>query len=316
MIITLTPNTGIDHTLQVPSFQLNTTVRATDSAWGMGGKAADVSWILGKLGIPTRALGFAGGPNGVRMEKMLQERGVETDFVWVEGETRLNTVLVVAGEGQSTITTSSLQVSSEHLSEFTTRYQRALEGASCVVIGGSLPSGVPIEFYTESIAQARARGVPVIFDSSGPALVAGIKNHPDVIKPNQIELSDLLGYSPTSRHEVQQAAEKLWEQFGINVIVTLGEQGAIAVFGGSSYFVHPISNLVVSSAGAGDGVLAGMALAYFRKESFEFGLQHGFALSGAILRTLATADFIVEDYRELLSQVDIEPLRATTNKLQ
>jgi 1-phosphofructokinase len=87
MIITLTPNTGIDHTLQVSSFQLNSAIRAIDSAWGMGGKATDVSWILGKLGIPTRALGFAAGPNGLRMEKMLRERGVETDFVWVDGET-------------------------------------------------------------------------------------------------------------------------------------------------------------------------------------------------------------------------------------
>lgn len=69
MIITLTPNTGIDHTIQITSFQLNSTIRAIDSAWGMGGKATDVSWILGKLGIPTRALGFAAGPNGVRMEK-------------------------------------------------------------------------------------------------------------------------------------------------------------------------------------------------------------------------------------------------------
>src|SRR5215211_5346283 len=110
MIITLTPNTGIDHTLQVSGFQLNSTLRVTDSAWGMGGKAIDVSWILGKLGIPTRALGFAAGPNGLRMENMLHERGVETDFVWVEGESRLNVIVVVDGEGQSTITSSSLTV--------------------------------------------------------------------------------------------------------------------------------------------------------------------------------------------------------------
>src|SRR5919108_5668031 len=107
MIITLTPNTGIDHTIQVANFQLNSTIRATDSAWGMGGKATDVSWTLGKLGVPTRALGFAAGPNGLRMENMLRERGAETDFVWVDGETRLNTIVVVPGEGQSTITSSS-----------------------------------------------------------------------------------------------------------------------------------------------------------------------------------------------------------------
>jgi fructose-1-phosphate kinase PfkB-like protein len=76
----------------------------------------------------------------------------------------------------------------------------------------------------------------------------------------------------------------------------------------SSFFVHPLKLRVVSAAGAGDGVLAGMALAYERRASFEYGLQHGFALAGAILKTLGTADFRVEDYRELLPQVRIERL--------
>jgi 1-phosphofructokinase family hexose kinase len=307
MIVTLTPNTGIDHTLQVSSFQLNSTIRAIDSAWGMGGKATDVSWILGKLGVPTRALGFAAGSNGLRMEKMLHERGVETDFVWVGGETRLNTILVVSGEGQSTITTSSLNVTSEHLSEFAHRYRKALERASCVVIGGSLPNGVPITFYAEAITQAHEYNVPVIFDSSGPPLIAGMKSYPELIKPNVAELEDLLGYRPASQHDTKLAALKLRNDFGSNVIITLGEEGAIAVFGDDSYSIHPLSIPVVSSAGAGDGVLAGMALVYLQHESFTYGLQHGFALAGAILKTLATADFQVEAYQELLPRIYITP---------
>jgi 1-phosphofructokinase family hexose kinase len=308
MIITLTPNTGIDHTLQVSSFHLNQTIRASDAAWGMGGKATDVSWILGKLGVPTRALGFVAGPNGLRMDSMLHERGVDTDFVWVEGETRLNMVLVVSGEGQSTITTSSLQVSPEHLSQFAARYEKALESATCVVMGGSLPRGVPVYFYKDAIVQARARGVPVIFDSSGPSLEEGIKGRPDLIKPNRAELHDLLGYSPSSRQQVQQAARELCEEFGVSMIVTLGGEGAIAVFGADSYFIHPLSINVASSAGAGDGVLAGLALAFDRKESFVYGLQHGFALAGSILQTLATADYRLQDYQELLSQIQITRL--------
>lgn len=308
MIITVTPNTGIDYTVQVSSFQLNSTIRAIDSAWGMGGKATDVSWILGKLGIPTRALGFAAGANGSRMEDMLRERGVETDFVWVDGETRLNSVIVVSGEGQSTITSSSLNVSPEHLSEFAARYEKALQGASCVVMGGSLPGGVPLEFYAESIAQAHAYGVPVIFDSSGPPLLSGMKSHPELIKPNLAELGDLLGKVPASQEEVKQAVRKLREEFGTNVIVTMGADGAIAAFEEGSYFIHPISVPVVSSAGAGDGVLAGMALAYLRHEPLEYGLQHGFALAGSILRTLATADFLVENYQDLLPHIRIAPL--------
>jgi 1-phosphofructokinase family hexose kinase len=308
MIITLTPNTGIDYTLQVPSFQLNSTIRATDSAWGMGGKPIDASWILGRLGVPNLALGFAAGPNGERMETMLHERGVETDFVLVEGESRLNTILVVSGEGQSTITSSSLHVSPEDRSALFKKYQDALEGASCVVMGGSLPKGISPDFYTEAIDQAHAHKVPVIFDSSGPPLAAGLKSRPGLIKPNQAEVGELLGSVPASIQEARQAAQTLHDDFGAKVIVTLGSEGAIAVSGESSFLVHPLSVPVVSSAGAGDGVLAGMSLAFLRGEPLEYGLQHGFALAGAVLQTLGTADFRIEDYQELLSQVRIERL--------
>jgi 1-phosphofructokinase family hexose kinase len=308
MIVTLTPNTGIDHTVQVSDFELNRTIRAIDSAWGMGGKATDASWMLGRIGVPSRALGFAAGPNGGRMEEMLRERGVETDFVWVEGETRLNTVVVIPGQGQSTITSSSLIVSPQHVLEFQRRYRTALRGASCVVMGGSLPHGVPPDFYAQAIEQAHSFGVPVIFDSSGPSLLSGVKSHPDVIKPNLAEVNELVGYLPTSREEAQTVAQKLHKELQTNVILTLGEEGAIAVFGENAYFIHPLSVPVVSSAGAGDGVLAGMALAYLRQEPLEYGLRHGFALAGAILRTLATADLLVEDYRHLLPQICITPV--------
>jgi 1-phosphofructokinase len=175
-------------------------------------------------------------------------------------------------------------------------------------MGGSLPKGVPPDFYAEAIEQAHVRGVPVIFDSSGLSLAAGIKSGPDLIKPNQAEVSELLGTVPASREEALYAAQKLHNESGANVIITLGSEGAMAVFAGASYFVHPISVPVVSSAGAGDGVLAGMALTYDRQESPAYGLQHGFALAGAVLQTLATADFRIEDYQTLLPQVRIEQI--------
>jgi fructose-1-phosphate kinase PfkB-like protein len=217
-------------------------------------------------------------------------------------------ILVVEGEGQSTITSSSLKVSPQQISEFSARYQQALEGASCVVMGGSLPGGLPVDFYAAAITQAHQKNVPVIFDSSGPSLLAGIKSRPDVIKPNLSELGELLGEVPDFPHAVRQAGEKLRDAYGSHVIITMGSEGAIAVLDSGSYFIHPLSMPVVSVAGAGDGVLAGMALAYLRKEPLEYGLRHGFALAGAILKTLSTADLEVGDYEALLTQIRVEPL--------
>jgi 1-phosphofructokinase len=170
-------------------------------------------------------------------------------------------------------------------------------------MGGSLPLGVPAEFYVEAMEQAHAQDIPVIFDSSGPALTAGIRGRPDLIKPNLAEFSELLGYMPNSQEEVLQGARQLHDDFDTSVIVTLGEGGAIAVSREGSFFIDPVSVPVVSSAGAGDGVLAGMAMAYERRESFHYGLQHGFALAAAVLKTLPTADFRAEDYQGLLPRI-------------
>jgi 1-phosphofructokinase family hexose kinase len=306
MIVTVTPNTGIDYTMAVPHFKLNATIRSSQQAWGMGGKTTDVAWILGQLGEPVRALGFAGGFTGEQMERMLNERGVLTDFTWVEGETRLNVILVCSdGSGQSTITSSRLFVSSHHLTEFQNQYLAALEDASCLVLGGSLPSGVPLEFYPQVISQARQCNIPVIFDSSGPALRAGVQACPSLIKPNRDELCELLGFLPASLHEYLRAAKSLQGQYGTDVIVTIGSEGALAVIGERSYHIPPLSLPVASSAGAGDGILAGMALVYSRGEPLENGLRYGFALAGAVLQTLATADFRINDYHALLPQITL-----------
>jgi fructose-1-phosphate kinase PfkB-like protein len=133
-----------------------------------------------------------------------------------------------------------------------------------------------------------------------------VKSRPEIIKPNLAELGELLGYRPTTQKEVHAAARRLYDEYGSHVIITLGDQGAIAVFGEHAYVIHPVSVPVVSAAGAGDGVLAGMALVYLRGETYEYGLQHGFALAGAVLQTLSTADFRVEDYERLLPQIRIE----------
>jgi fructose-1-phosphate kinase PfkB-like protein len=74
-----------------------------------------------------------------------------------------------------------------------------------------------------------------------------------------------------------------------------------------NYITDCLANIVIAD-GARDGVLAGMALAYSRRESLEYGLRHGFALAGAILQTLATADLRVEGYQALLSQICITSL--------
>jgi 1-phosphofructokinase family hexose kinase len=308
MIVTITPNTGIDYILTVPGLPLNRTVRASQTVWGMGGKATDVSWILGKLNVPSLALGFAAGRSGDQMVEMLRERGVSTRFVLVDGETRINIILIQAdGSGYSTFTARTLRVQPTHLEAFERQFEAALEAATCLVLGGTLPDGVEPAFFAQAIRRARQRGIPVVFDSSGEALRAGVEAGPTVIKPNEVELADLLGQAPQSWDEIRQAACQIQERYGTAVVVTLGGQGAMAVWGQRCYRIPPIQSKVVSAAGAGDGVLSGLALALQAGLPLEQGLRIGFALASAILLTPVTADFNLADYQALLPQIELIP---------
>jgi 1-phosphofructokinase len=308
MIVTVTLNTSIDRTLFIKDFAWNQTIRASQSVIGMGGKATDASWVLGELGYNNLALGFAAGDTGRLMEKMLQNRGSMTDFVWVSGETRTNIVVISEdGKGQSTLATSGLEISPGDLDELKAKYASSLKQSRCVIIGGSVPSGIDISVYTDMVKQARAAGLPVIFDASGPGLKAGIEGRPTVSKPNIDEISDLYGQRVGSIAAAYRAGKELQAKYGTVFVITLGKEGALAVMADKAYRIPVLDIPVVSTAGAGDAVLAGMAAALSRKKTLEDGLRLGFAAAGAVCLTPATADCCRADVERLLPQVELIP---------
>lgn len=310
MIITVTPNTCIDRTLVVPEFSLNKTIRAGRTATGMGGKAADASWILGEYGIPSLALGFAAGASGRQMEQMLRNRGVQTDFTQVDGETRVHTVIVMEdGSGQSTFSVSTLMVTSAHIRALESRYEDALDKADCVVIGGTLPDGVPDDLYIRMITRARECGIPVIFDASGPALHKGLVGKPAVIKPNRDELEEFTGRRLTSMEDITLAAKEIHSAYGCSVVVTLGGEGTLAVLPDRTYRIPILPVDVVSTAGAGDGMLAGIAAALSDGKPLDDGLRLGTAMAGAVCMQLATADCRKGDVDALLPKVQLVPFQ-------
>jgi 1-phosphofructokinase family hexose kinase len=308
MIVTVTPNTAIDQTLFVSSFALGETIRASHVAYGMGGKPTDASYVLGALSVPNLALGFAAGLAGRRMVEMLESHRVTTDFTLVEGETRVNTLIVDEAAGdQSTITVSTLKVGAEHIAQLRERFRQALSTASCVILGGALPEGVEASLYAELIIDARHADVPVVFDASHPGLRDGLDARPDFAKPNRSELTALLGYPINTLKEAYEGARKVHAQYGTSCVVTLGEDGALAVLPEQSYFIPPLSVKVVSSAGAGDAILAGLAVALSRDEPIEHGLRLGFAAAGAVLLTPETAFCRASDVARLEPQVELHP---------
>jgi 1-phosphofructokinase family hexose kinase len=305
MIVTLTLNTCIDRALFVPSFQFNRTLRVTETACGLGGKPLVASWVLGILKSESLVLGLAAGPTGRQIKKMLDQRGIRSDFVWVGGDSRLNTLIICTdGSGQSTLTVESLTAKKAHIDRLWKKYLDVLESASCVVLGGSLPKGVEPEIFAGLIDAAYQKKIPVVFDASGPGLTAGLMSRPTIIKPNRDELEELTGSKIRNVKDAWRCASTIQAKFGTMVVTTLGDWGAITVLQDRTYFIPPLKiDKVVNSAGAGDAILAGLALALSRHEPIENGLRVGFAAAAAVLLTPATGECRLEDVLSFESQV-------------
>lgn len=309
MIITVAANTSLDHILFVPEFRLDATLRASGLTVSVGGKAIDASWVLAEMGLPSLSLGFAAGYNGQVVRDLLEAKGVVTDYVEVEGESRRNILIMSEAHGQQTsITYSTLIVRPEHVKKLRERYETALADASVVVLGGTLPSGIEPSFYTDFIGLAKARGIPVIFDGSEPYLSAGLKAGPDYVKPNQDEISQYAGRRIHTPAEAYPVGREMYERFGTCPIITLGSQGGLAVLADRAYRVPPLRvEPVKNVAGAGDAVLAGLAYALDQGQPIEEGIRRGFAAASAVVLMPGTAECRNEDIERFMPQIELIP---------
>ncbi|MCY4070855.1 MAG: 1-phosphofructokinase family hexose kinase [Chloroflexi bacterium] len=308
MIVSLTPNTTIDLTVFVPKLITNTTLRASRTVYSLGGKPTDASWILGRMGVGSLALGLAAGSVGDKVKDMMEAYGVTTDFVSAEGETRINTVIIdESTKEHTTITSASMFVKPSHLGALRERYEAALKSASVVITGGSLPPGMDPEFYVEAINMAREQGVPVLFDASQPSLEVGLRAKPTFIKPNNHEVSALVGQELESTEALYAAGSDILARYGTQVVISRGKKGVLAVLREGSYRIPAIPVDVSSPAGAGDALLAGLAHAIHHGRSIEDGLRLGVAAATAVCLQPGTAAYEVADMRRFLPRVELIP---------
>jgi len=307
MILTVTPNTALDKVIFVDDFCLGRTSRATGTAEGMGGKGAVTSWVLGQLGVPSIATGFAGGETGRRMAALLRDAGVATDFLWVEGETRTNYVLARNRDGvQGTVTVSGLQPTLADGQRLQDHVLDRLGEVTFLLCGGSLPSPLPADWYTRLIRRARELGVVSLLDASDRVLVACLDAQPDIIKPNDDEAASILGKPIDSVWSAVDAARELRARGAGAVCVTLGAKGAVADTDDGSFYLPPVRVRTVNTAGAGDGFNAGVIMARSRGCDWREALRQAAAVATAVLLTPGTGACRIEDVHSILPRVRVE----------
>jgi 1-phosphofructokinase len=257
VIVTVTPNPSVDRTYRLAALVVGRLNRAETVTAEASGKGVNVSRVLARLGIPTRAVVTVGGPEGRLLARLLDAPELEAftvDLVKVGGHTRINITVVEPGREPTKVNEPGTALGPDEEDALIADTRRALAtGATWLACCGSLPAGSDPDLVTRVVAAGRDMGVPVAVDSSGAALAAAVRSRADLVKPNADELVELVGPGLTA----VEAAQKLQEQTGGTVLASLGAGGAVLVTPDGVWRATPPVIAPVNTTGAGDAALAG-----------------------------------------------------------
>lgn len=263
MIYTVTLNPALDKTVEIPSLTIDSVNRITKMRTDPGGKGINVSKVIQKLGKRSVAAGILGGDTGNAIRSALEAMELETCFRFVEGETRTNLKVVDPVLHTNTdINEPGITLSKEILDGYLEELLKKLTPGDIMVLSGSLPKGSPEDTYYTWVEACKRAGAKVILDADGPLLKAGLKASPYLIKPNDHELSGLLGRTMTTPEELTKAAHELMDTYKIEKIaVSMGGAGALFVTAEETIYAEGLKVPVGSTVGAGDSVVAALAVA-------------------------------------------------------
>ncbi len=269
MIVTLTANPSADRAVHLPGPLVPGEVqRAESSREDAGGKGVNVARVISAAGAPARAVVPVNDHDPYRL--LLDDAGVDLEIVPVAGRARAN-LTITDPRGETTkLNLPGAELSPAEAAALTEGVVAAAEGATWLVLAGSLPPGVPDTFYADLIAAVRdrwgTRAPRIAVDASGPALAAVVASaRPDLIKPNHEELAELVGEDAASDDDVIAAAARrasaLVPDRVASALVTLGADGALLFAAEGSWRGRAPKIQVASTVGAGDSSLAGYLLA-------------------------------------------------------
>lgn len=256
MILTVTPNPALDLTWRVDRLIEGGTHRADTGAVRAGGKGLNVARVAHQQGATTMAVTTAGGPVGEELAAELRVSGVPHALVTVSAETRRSIAIVDDERGDTTIINErGSNPTDVEWAALLAEVVERLPGARVLVLSGSLPPGAPDTLLPMLIAVGRDAGVPVIADTSGPALLRAAGAGATVLKPNAAELAEATG-----EQDAVIGARRLIERGAALVLLSLGADGMLAVTATSLAHARLDTPLSGNPTGAGDAAVAACAV--------------------------------------------------------
>lgn len=308
MIYTVTLNPALDRAIAVDSLLPDDTVRVKAETVYAAGKGIDVSRVIKELGGHSVALGLVGGYEGLRLEGLLLNAGVVSDFTRIAGETRTNILLREESAGrQFVVSASGPEVGAAELGALFQKI-RGLRDAEYLILSGSLPRGVTTEFYGQLILAGRELGAVTVVDADGAALREAVAHSPCCIKPNIHELERLVGRTLETEAEILAAGRDLLDRGLEQVLVSRGRRGLLLCARDGALKAHGPEIEAQSTVGAGDSAVAGFVLARSRGLEARECLRWSCAAGVATAMTPGTELCHRKDVERILPQIEVTEL--------
>lgn len=301
-IVTLTLNPAIDKSTAVKAIVPDKKLRCATPVFEPGGGGANVSRAIKKLGGSSTAIYVAGGYSGKFYQHLLDNEGIESCVIETQGHTRENMIVV----DESSKLQYRFGMPGPALTD--KEWQKCLDilekssGVQYIVASGSLPDGVPQDFFARLAAVSKKMNAKLIADTSGEHLRYATLEGVFMIKPNIGELSYLQGVEELHEEDVLKAAKDIINKGGCEVmVVSMGPFGAMLVTKDEVFKCPSPTVRKRSTVGAGDSMVAAMVLALSRGLSWPEVLCYGIATGTATTMNPGT---------ELCKKEDVEKLYA------
>jgi 6-phosphofructokinase 2 len=302
-IICLALNPTIDSSCQADEVKPIKKIRTSAERYDPGGGGVNVARVIRELGGEAVVVYLAGGITGGVLTEMLDRIGIEHHLIPIAGNTRVSHVVFERSSGQEyRFTPEGPKLEESEWQACLGQLEKV--DAEYLVASGSLPRGVPADFYAKVARIGADKGARVVIDTSGDALREAVAEGVYLIKPNLRELESLVGRELRSEGDREVAARALIEDGRVEVVaVSLGAEGALLVTADDSFRLKAPEVEPKSAVGAGDSFVGAMILGIAEGRSLRDAFTLAVATGTATVLTMGTELCRREDveriYREL-----------------
>jgi len=304
-ICTITLNPALDVATSTDRVTATHKLRCSQARFDPGGGGVNVARVICTLGGQATAIYTAGGPVGDSLRKLLDAAGIPQRVIPIAGETRVSfTVDERMSNDQFRFVFPGPQLSPDEQENCLEAIQALEPRPQFLVASGSLPPGVPDDFYARVAEIAIQLGAKYFLDTSGDALRNAGREGIYLIKPNLRELSEFAGRELNSSQDRIAAGREMISEGRAEVIVlSLGSEGALLITADMAEYFPALEVPVRSAVGAGDSMLGGIVFALAQGKSLRDAVRYGMAAGAAALMTEGTELSRREDSERLYSSM-------------